>query len=245
MTLLDAETVRRYESFLASRPGQYAVAALKRLFAAATATWPRRGRSLLDVGCKAGALFEFFHEQGFDITGVDDSPAMLAAARKLGPPGLELHLADPGHLPFDDNSFDYAALMGVLEYADDPRAVLLEMRRVTRRGLVIGLYNAASAHALEHKFVQERAGSRWHTPWDAARLVRQSLGLTPSCLRCTLWGPALGLPFTRGVWSWGSGGLADRVNSWISPIPLGAYCVIRVDFPAQRGMTGLLSPAMG
>jgi SAM-dependent methyltransferase len=58
-----------------------------------------RGRRLLDVGCGTGSSAAAMRDRGYDVTGVDVSPGMLAlAARKLGP-AVPLHRHDMRELP--------------------------------------------------------------------------------------------------------------------------------------------------
>jgi ubiquinone/menaquinone biosynthesis C-methylase UbiE len=71
------------------------------------------------------------------LTGVDLSPAMLAAAANraadLGRT-VELSEADAEHLPFPDASFDTAVCTLSLCSVADDRAVIAEMHRVLRPG---------------------------------------------------------------------------------------------------------------
>ena len=46
-----------------------------------------RGNKALDFGCGAGRSSRFLRKLGFDVTGVDIAPPMLARARKLDPKG--------------------------------------------------------------------------------------------------------------------------------------------------------------
>ena len=77
---------------------------------------PQAGEHILDVGCGDGALTEQVAATGAVVTGIDNSPSMLEAARKRSrnsatPFEVEFHSADA--LPFDqqfDAIFSNAAL---------------------------------------------------------------------------------------------------------------------------------------
>ena len=71
---------------------------------------PRAGEHILDLGCGDGTLTEQLAATGAEVTGVDNSPAMLDAAQKRGL-HVELHSADS--LPYRhqfDAVFSNAAL---------------------------------------------------------------------------------------------------------------------------------------
>jgi SAM-dependent methyltransferase len=57
------------------------------------------GRRLLDVACGTGKSFLSMLEWGWDVTGCDISPAMLAIARKKAGEGVSLAVADMRELP--------------------------------------------------------------------------------------------------------------------------------------------------
>lgn len=102
----------------------------------------RRARRLLEVGCGVGAQTEILlrHFPDLHVTGVDASPANLAAARArldnlpfaLG--RFELVPGDALRLRFDADTFDSAFLCWILEHVSDPQQVLSEVRRVLRPG---------------------------------------------------------------------------------------------------------------
>ena len=58
-----------------------------------------RGRRLLDAGCGTGSLIGPMLARGYDATGVDLSPGMLAVAREKLGPEVALHHADMRDLP--------------------------------------------------------------------------------------------------------------------------------------------------
>lgn len=72
-----------------------------------------RKQRLLDIGCGLGWYLEAWNEQGFDVTGLDASPAMLArAGKRLAEAGktgqfIEADIRIGLHLP-EDLGFDFA-----------------------------------------------------------------------------------------------------------------------------------------
>jgi 2-polyprenyl-3-methyl-5-hydroxy-6-metoxy-1,4-benzoquinol methylase len=105
---------------------------------------------LLDVGTGGAdipvALLAEWSREGrrLEVTAVDDRPEVLAAARLARPSldkvgGLKLEVADGRALPYGDRSFDVAHASLLLHHLEPPDAVqlLVEMSRVSRRGVVI------------------------------------------------------------------------------------------------------------
>jgi len=86
---------------------------------------------LLDVGCGNGFFSVPFSEQ-CDTVGVDFSEKMLA--RNPIPKKL---LMDATHLAFQDLAFDVVFCHALLHHVENPVAVLKEMKRVSRRYVVI------------------------------------------------------------------------------------------------------------
>jgi SAM-dependent methyltransferase len=57
------------------------------------------GRKVLDVACGTGQSFLPLLRRGYDVSGCDLSPEMLAVARRNAPPGVVLFQADVRRLP--------------------------------------------------------------------------------------------------------------------------------------------------
>src|SRR4029079_7333686 len=97
---------------------------------------PAAGWRIADVGCGPGAFAEALVARGAHVTAIDSARAMLdaVAARALG---CDLVEADAASLPLEAESHDAACLVQVLEYVDDPVAVLREAARVVRPGGVV------------------------------------------------------------------------------------------------------------
>jgi ubiquinone/menaquinone biosynthesis C-methylase UbiE len=113
----------------------------------------------LDVACGTGYLTK--HLRG-EITGLDQSEAMLAIARETVP-GAEFVRADVPPLPFPDQSFERVFTSFFYGHLEDPdRATFLaEARRVAPELVVV---DSALHEDVEPTEWQERVlndGSRW------------------------------------------------------------------------------------
>ena len=92
---------------------------------------------LLNLGCGHGADFLPFR-QGFELYGVDFSPEMLKFARKYAAKfdfKAELSLADVGHLPYADKTFDWAISVATYHHIKgeaERYEALVELRRVLK-----------------------------------------------------------------------------------------------------------------
>lgn len=233
----DADTVRGYMQWLETPKGAFAVRHEQRLLHHMVSGWPRRGHTLLEVGCGPGVFLESFWEAGFDVTGLDSSEAMLEAARERMNCRADFHLGVADHLPFDDDAFDYVALLTSLEFMPDPAAALAEAFRVASRGVLVGFLNRVSPYYPTHGLpVPGLRGSllrqaHWFSIPSMYALVR---GTGVSCsitMRSVLHGPAC---------TWRESRLFEMLNGWISLWPFGAYVAMRMDFGPRMPVTPLV-----
>jgi SAM-dependent methyltransferase len=98
------------------------------------------GGSVLDLGCGTGELAGALAEVGRRVTGCDISPEMLQRALSAGlSRTIDWVQLEPGwqELPFMPETFDAVVASSVLEYVDDPVAILRECRRTLRPGGVV------------------------------------------------------------------------------------------------------------
>ncbi len=95
------------------------------------------GGHVLDVATGTGLVAAELRRRGHEVTGVDQSPGMLAAARRRFGGSVELVEASAEDLPFADASFDHLTVTYLLRYVTDPRATLAELARVVRPGGVV------------------------------------------------------------------------------------------------------------
>ncbi len=100
---------------------------------------PRPGERILDVATGTGMVAaELLGRCDCSVIGIDQSAAMLAAARERfgasGARGVELIEGQAEALPFADASFDALTFTYLLRYVDDPPATMRELARVVRPG---------------------------------------------------------------------------------------------------------------
>jgi SAM-dependent methyltransferase len=125
--------------------------------------------TVADLGCGTGALAAELAPRVRRVVAVDQSPAMLRAARRqLAAHGnVVLHEARLEALPLADASCDAAVAALVLSYVDDPAAALREAARVLRPGARLVVLEAArhGDEALRRRMGQARPG------WEPAELA--------------------------------------------------------------------------
>ena len=93
-----------------------------------------RGKRVLDLGCRSGALTRHFLE-GNSVVGLDVDAAALEKARTLGIEPVQANVEEP--LPFEDASFDAVVAGELFEHLQFPDALVAEIERVLRPGGVI------------------------------------------------------------------------------------------------------------
>lgn len=98
------------------------------------------GGRLLDLGCGTGELARAAAAAGLRVTACDIAAEMLRRAAEHDPAGaVEWVRLEPGWrtLPFGAADFDAVVAASVLEYVDDPAAVLAECARVVLPGGIV------------------------------------------------------------------------------------------------------------
>jgi SAM-dependent methyltransferase len=127
---------------------------------------PRRRR-----GRHRGAPLRRLTRPDTAIIGVDHSPALIDAARRLtAEEGLSgnvtYQVGDAHHLPNGDGEFDIVTLHRLISHVDDPLQVLREARRLVRPGGTVAVFDGdyasltfaypdhALAKTIEEKLIQ-------------------------------------------------------------------------------------------
>ncbi len=90
---------------------------------------PGKDVRLLDIGAGQGALSAKLLEAGYDVHACDLYPEMFRA------PGIQCLGVDAnGKLPYEDQSFDLAIAVEVVEHLESHRTFFAEARRILRPG---------------------------------------------------------------------------------------------------------------
>jgi SAM-dependent methyltransferase len=93
-----------------------------------------RGKRVLDLGCRSGALTRHFLD-GNSVVGLDVDAAALEKARTLGIEPVQGNVEE--RLPFDDASFDAVVAGELFEHLRFPDSLVAEIERVLRPGAVL------------------------------------------------------------------------------------------------------------
>jgi len=126
---------------------------------------------LLDFGCGTGAFLQKMHCQGWQVTGIDFSPAVCAGIQ------AKLHLRSlPGTLPHPElspESFDAVTMWHSLEHVHQPREVLGHAWRLLSPGgkLVVGVPNVQGAPRRWFG----RAWYHWSLPYHLTHFAPRTL----------------------------------------------------------------------
>lgn len=132
---------------------------------------PKPGERFLDVGCCANLYTHRLDRWPSTYFGVDISPTLIAvmrgfAERRQLPVG-GLYVAEVADLPFDDDFFDIADVIGVLEYCtlEYTGRALHELHRVLKpmAKMVVDIPNLAHPH-VQTMFRLERYLGRPNIP---------------------------------------------------------------------------------
>jgi demethylmenaquinone methyltransferase / 2-methoxy-6-polyprenyl-1,4-benzoquinol methylase len=115
----------------------------------------RPGDTVLDVATGTGAVArELVASKGCTVVGLDQSPEMLAEARRRLPADVELIEASAESIPFPDASFDALTFTYLLRYVSDPASTVRELARVVRTGGTIAGLEFAVPRGI------------WRLPWE-------------------------------------------------------------------------------
>jgi tellurite methyltransferase len=132
---------------------------------------------LLDAGCGGGRNLTYFFKAGFDVSGVDQSPAAIAEIRSLAAalapnlPAENFRVEAVEKMSFADSAFDVVLSSAVLHFARDEThwdQMVREMWRVLKPD---GIFFARLASTVGIDGIRLIEGRRYHLPDGSERFL--------------------------------------------------------------------------
>jgi SAM-dependent methyltransferase len=133
-------------------------------------------RTVLEPGCGSGRMLEPFARRGIEITGIDNSPAMLALARRrLDAAGLRAQLLEADMVEFDlGRTFDGAinpintlGHLGRDELARHLDCVARHLEPAARYLVQVGLIEPEMEHSGGSSWQAGRGDTKLEVSWNA------------------------------------------------------------------------------
>lgn len=133
-------------------------------------------RSVLELGAGTGNISAYCARRGMRAVAEDINPTYLAAvaARNGSIETLCHDINDP--LPYPDRSFDVVVCIGALHYSyvKDPDAVMREMARVARTGVLVDFLSRYSPYRFFELIYNPTYLPRTYSSWQAAQALRRA-----------------------------------------------------------------------
>jgi len=124
-------------------------------------------KKALDVGCGEGRFCRMLKRHGVEVTGVDPTSKLIAAARARDAGGMYLE-APAEQLPFPNESIDLVVSYLTLIDIPDVQAGIREMARVLKPGgaLLIANLNSFNTACVDSGWIRDGAGEHLYYPVD-------------------------------------------------------------------------------
>ncbi len=199
---------------------------------------PQPGERILDLGCGDGVLTEKLAALGVRVVGVDNSPDMIAAARRRG---LDARMMDARSIIFEDE-FDAVFSNAVLHWVkDDPDAPLAGAFRALVAGGrfvgelgghgCVGAITVALVATLERRGIADAASwIPWYFPTvDEYEIRLRRVGFVPQSVQLIPrptplptgmrgWLETFANPFCAALPQHERGGFLDDVTAMLKPV---------------------------
>lgn len=96
-------------------------------------------KSVLDVGCGTGILFDYVADEARTLVGLDLSKKILLHAKQRSEKRSNVHLvqADADNMPLKSQSFTHVFALTLIQNAPDPKQTLKEIKRVAEEEATI------------------------------------------------------------------------------------------------------------
>lgn len=153
-------------------------------------TEPKEGENVLSVGCGALDNILIFRNKGCCVTGIEQPSGIEEGAARTPELHAHIYTGRAEDLPFSDNEFDVVALIGALEFTQDPERAIAEAIRVCRDRVFLGVMNRYSLASAHRKIsLCDQVPARLFHLAEIRAMVRNQLGKAD-----IQWGSVLFLP---------------------------------------------------
>jgi len=134
------------------------------------------GKMILEVGAGGGLDSIALAKKGARVIALDySSTAIDRIASNAAAHGVYLcpMIAEARNLPFANDSFDLVFHQGLLEHFANPLNLLLEQRRVIKRGghILVDVPQRYNLYTIEKRIAMRRG--RWFTGWEREFSIRE------------------------------------------------------------------------
>lgn len=140
------------------------------------------GSKILDVGCGVGQVVQRLIELGHEAYGVEISEPNIAKAKEVSP---LCQLYDGVTLPFNDNTFDSAGALNVLEHVEQPETFITELVRVVKPGgrIILSSPNFFRVFGFRDYHPKMRGLTNKLKNWRRLRAKRLQMATNPNTVR--------------------------------------------------------------
>ena len=142
--------------------------------------------SIVDAACGEGFTLDRLDKAGYkdQVVGFDGSLVAINLGKALFPQ-LSLFVANTYQIPCEDNSFDLVVCTEALEHMKHPDTALHEMKRISRRHLLLSVPNEpffSLKNLVVGRNVKRWGSSKGHINWWTSQAFERMVaeqGLTP------------------------------------------------------------------
>jgi SAM-dependent methyltransferase len=144
------------------------------------------GERILELGCGDGALSCLLAAQGFDVTGVDIAPGMIAEAKRRAEReslAVRFEVADSDSFEFDEPFDAIVSFMGAFfTYLENPARFLERITPLVRKKVIVDWNFRSPCLFIEAARTLEQAGLR-HVEWRPWLIPHTTQPATRTSLR--------------------------------------------------------------
>jgi SAM-dependent methyltransferase len=172
------------DTYFRTHDSERKVAAGQELARVAGSLLGRRG-SMLELGCGRGELLEGARREGWEVFGVEMTPAYAAVAESLGVPVERATIDQARSL---GRQYDAILLAAVLEHLYEPLTALRRVRKALARGglIFVDVPNEASLAMVLGNLYMRMRGRDWAVNLSPTFPPFHVVGFTPMSLRRAL-----------------------------------------------------------